>query len=132
MIIDLFIWLANFIIQILISIYGGIVGVINLATLNAVIPHVETALAWLFSGVHYFDGVFPVTDLFTAFYALIVFWGLIYFAKIILWLIGFIPGVGHHDLPEHTAQYQTNPGKSPHVLDLRRKRGKNIDRRMRF
>lgn len=92
MIPDIFIIIATVILQLVYWFFLG---------LDFVMPEqFTTAIEWLFQSVHTVDGIFPVSTLLSATIVLLIFFSLFYTLKIILWLISFIPGVGHKDLPK--------------------------------
>jgi len=73
---------------------------ILLGAFSYIIPsQITDAITYLFSTIHILDGVFPVDTLLLASTTILTVWGFIYLARIFLWFIAFIPGVGHHELP---------------------------------
>lgn len=107
-----------FVAAVLIEIYSGIA-----QSLIFVMPsQFQTALAYFFNATTIMSPIFPIQDLMAVLIVLLSAWGVKIGIKIILWLIGFIPGIGHKDLPQIL-------NSDPNTLNLQRHGRNTIDLR---
>jgi len=91
MIIALFLIIAGFVIQVF-SLLTNILGFL-------VPSQIQYYVTWALGYVNIFSGIFPVSDLLSAIFTIMTAWVTIYGVKLILWIIGFIPTIGHKELP---------------------------------
>jgi len=121
MITTIFILIGAVILQIISTILGAF---------SVIIPEaVENAFTWAFSSIGYLSGIFPVADLIYGFLVLLSIWSFVYLIRIFLWLISFIPGVGHHELP--SLHYRAGEDSAGGIKNIRKQlnfRNKNKGR----
>lgn len=105
-----------------------------LGIITFVLPfQIATAIQWLFSSVGILNGWFPVQTLMKAMAFLITFFLFFYGIKIVFWIISFIPGIGHKDLPKMSQtdvlDLREQPAQNRNVLNFRRWKSGNKGRR---
>lgn len=120
------------IIAILFLLLGLILNIIYflLNLLNFVIPsNVNSAIMYYFGFYHYFDGIFPMSDLMLALMMVLTIVGLKYFAVIIIALLNAIPGVSitwpHYGKSHHTSPQAQAILQHKHFNEVMKGRGIN-------
>jgi len=68
--------------------------------LNLLIPDgITESFTFVFGTAKYLIPIFPIADLMICVVFVLTAWSLIYTFKIVMWIIGYIPWIGHRDLP---------------------------------
>lgn len=95
------------IVDIILIIGGSILNIISylLGGLGLLLPsQISNAITAVISYVWYFDGLFPVSALMSAFLSVLLVWIAMYGVKLVLWVLKFIPSVNNIALPQHSLQ----------------------------
>ena len=90
------------IIDVLLLFLITILGILSalLTGLNFAIPaDISNSIEMLIAYTGYFSGIFPIDTLFQAFGIILNAWDLMYLVKLIIWILGFIPTIGHNRFP---------------------------------